>query len=156
MQVHEKSILLPLMPVMLLGPDQPIVSRWLPPVACFSMYPLLKKDGLTLAYIALMLLWGAMTWPAVGGERTQEQTGASSNRKQERDFERWRSVLLIGLCVFVGLAAGIHAAPLFLQAPKKYPYIFDAVITSYSFLHILGLAVYLQHQSLASSQLKRD
>lgn len=156
LQVHEKSILLPLMPVMLLGPDLPIVSRWLPPVACFSMYPLLKKDGLTLAYIALMLLWGAMTWPAMGEERTQQQTGASSEQRQERESERWRSMLLIGLFMSVGLAGGIHLAPFILQVPEKYPYIFDAVITSYSFLHILGLAVYLQYQSLASSQLKRD
>ncbi len=156
MQVHEKSILLPLMPVMLLGPDQAILSRWLPPVACFSMYPLLKKDGLTLAYIALMLLWGAMTWPAVGEERKEYQTVASRNPEQERESEWWRRVLLIGLYVSVGLAAAIHAAPLIWKAPKQYPYIFDAMITSFSFLHILGLAVYLQYQSLANKQTKSD
>ena len=156
MQVHEKSILLPLMPVMLLGSDQPIVSRWLPPVACFSMYPLLKKDGLTLAYIALMLLWGAMTWPAVGEERKEYQTEASRDQEQERESEEWRRVLLIGLYVSVGVAAGIHAAPLIWKAPKQYPYIFDAMITSFSFLHILGLAVYLQYQSLANKHIKDD
>lgn len=156
MQVHEKSILLPLMPVMLLGPDQPIMTRWLPPVACFSMYPLLKKDGLTLAYIALMLLWGAMTWPAVGEERKERQTEASRDHVEEQVSERWRSLLLMGLYVSVGLAVGIHAAPLIWKAPKQYPYIFDALFTSFSFLHILGLAVYLQYQGLANKQLKGD
>ncbi|CAL5225224.1 g8012 [Coccomyxa viridis] len=155
-QVHEKSILLPLMPVMLLGPDQPIMTRWLPPVACFSMYPLLKKDGLTLAYIALMLLWGAMTWPAVGEERKERQTEASRDHVEAQVSERWRSLLLMGLYVSVGLAVGIHAAPLIWKAPKQYPYIFDALFTSFSFLHILGLAVYLQYQGLANKQLKGD
>ena len=153
--MHEKSILLPLMPVMLLGPDQPIVSRWLPPVACFSMYPLLKKDGLTLAYIALLLLWGAMTWPS-GEENTEQQAEGRRGCEQDRGSKRWRSVLLIGLYVSVGLAAGIHAAPLVLQPPKQYPYIFDAMITSLSFLHILGMAIYLQFQSLTSHRLKSD
>ena len=155
MQVHEKSILLPLMPVMLMGPDQPILSRWLPAVACFSMYPLLKKDGLTLAYIALLLLWGALTWPS-GEEIKEEQAADRTGCEQEGGTKRWRSVLLMGLYVSVRLAAGIHAAPFFLQAPEQYPYIFDAMITSLSFLHILGLAIYLQFQSLTNYRLKCD
>ena len=90
-QVHEKSILLPLMPVMLLGPDQPILTRWLPPVACFSMYPLLKKDDLILAYLALQLLWGSQTWPSGKKkgregqtESSTDQAGSSRDHRQER------------------------------------------------------------------------
>ncbi|GAA5951426.1 hypothetical protein JCM3765_005934 [Sporobolomyces pararoseus] len=64
-QVHEKSILLPLMPLtLLMGAREKGYGRldweWgvlLNNVAVFSMYPLLKKDGLTTQYIVLTLFW---------------------------------------------------------------------------------------------------
>ena len=58
--MHEKSILLPLMPLCLLAPSEPLLAAWLPAVATFSMFPLLKKDGLGLCYAALLLLWAAL------------------------------------------------------------------------------------------------
>ncbi|DBB04217.1 TPA: hypothetical protein ACH3X1_013248 [Trebouxia sp. C0004] len=62
-QVHEKSILLALLPVTLLAFDQPVVAAWLPVWAALSMYPLLKKDGLSIAYLACLLLWLAVAIP---------------------------------------------------------------------------------------------
>ena len=61
-QVHEKSVLLVLLPVTLLAGYEPELAYWLPLVASFSMYPLLKKDGLCLAYAAVLLLWLTL-WP---------------------------------------------------------------------------------------------
>lgn len=58
-QVHEKSVLLPLLPATLLGIEAGPASRWLPPLAAFSMFPLLKRDGLVAAYAAALLLWAA-------------------------------------------------------------------------------------------------
>lgn len=62
-QVHEKSILLPLLPVMMLAPWEPRLATWLPLIASFSMYPLLERDGLTLTYFACCLLYLAFAWP---------------------------------------------------------------------------------------------
>ena len=63
-QVHEKSILVPLLPLTLLAatssPGQSDVWEWgmlVNNIACFSMWPLLKRDGLCVQYIALMILW---------------------------------------------------------------------------------------------------
>ncbi|CEQ42038.1 SPOSA6832_03810 [Sporobolomyces salmonicolor] len=64
-QVHEKSILLPLMPLtLLMGGREAGYGRmdweWgvlVNNVAVFSMYPLLKRDGLQTHYLALTLLW---------------------------------------------------------------------------------------------------
>lgn len=64
-QVHEKSILLPLMPLtLLMGAREKGYGRldweWgvlMNNVAVFSMFPLLKKDGLIVQYVALTLLW---------------------------------------------------------------------------------------------------
>ena len=97
----------PLMPVMLLGPDLPVTSRWLPAVAAFSMYPLLKKDGLALAYAALLMLWVALAWP---GER---MAGAQVLEAEKKKIPvgvhlAWDGLLGLLLKASGGLAAG-HA-----------------------------------------------
>ncbi|GAA5930155.1 dolichyl-P-Glc:Man(9)GlcNAc(2)-PP-dolichol alpha-1,3-glucosyltransferase [Sporobolomyces koalae] len=64
-QVHEKSILLPLMPLtLLMGAREKGYGRldweWgvlVNNVAVFSMFPLLKRDGLVTQYVAVTLLW---------------------------------------------------------------------------------------------------
>ncbi|KAI0802056.1 glucosyltransferase [Irpex lacteus] len=65
-QVHEKTILVPLLPLTLLLSSATndsftfqlgvLVNN----VAMFSMWPLLKRDGVGLQYFALLLLWNRM------------------------------------------------------------------------------------------------
>ncbi|EFJ46865.1 hypothetical protein VOLCADRAFT_62003 [Volvox carteri f. nagariensis] len=65
-QVHEKSILLPLLPVTLLAGREPSLATWLPLLAALSMFPLLDRDGVALPYVALCALYGAvMAGPAL-------------------------------------------------------------------------------------------
>ncbi|KAL7750715.1 Glucosyltransferase-like protein [Sorochytrium milnesiophthora] len=66
-QVHEKTILVPLLPYTLLMVVDMARNRWtwrmwnwMINIGCFSMYPLLKKDGLALQYFCLLALWNAM------------------------------------------------------------------------------------------------
>lgn len=69
-QVHEKSILLPWMPITLLlnevDPDVISMVCWFSNVSLFSMLPLLKRDNLVLQYIVLGILsnWlmGNLSW----------------------------------------------------------------------------------------------
>ncbi len=135
-QVHEKSILLALLPVTLLAPELPALAAWLPAVAAFSMYPLLKKDGLSLAYVALLLLWAAFTLPA------------QANRTAVMGRTWMHGLTSCGLPLIfrtsVGLALGVHAAAAVLEPPKRLPYIFDALITALSFLHFAAAALYIQ------------
>lgn len=63
-QVHEKSILLPLLPMtLLLGSKQGLSKEyraWIGfanSLAVFTMYPLLRRDGLKTAYVVLSCLW---------------------------------------------------------------------------------------------------
>ncbi|KAF8158135.1 ALG6, ALG8 glycosyltransferase family-domain-containing protein [Crassisporium funariophilum] len=65
-QVHEKTILLPLLPITLLMSGAPVdsaVYSWgalVNNVAVFSMWPLLKREGLGVQYIAMLLLWNRL------------------------------------------------------------------------------------------------
>ena len=63
-QVHEKSVLLPLLPMtLLLGSKQGLSKEyrawigWANAVGVWTMYPLLKRDGLTVPYVVVSLLW---------------------------------------------------------------------------------------------------
>ncbi|KAL9537816.1 hypothetical protein MBANPS3_011437 [Mucor bainieri] len=56
-QVHEKSILLPLMPVTLLVLEEPIATTMFINVAMFSMFPLLQREGLMLPYFITSIMW---------------------------------------------------------------------------------------------------
>ncbi|KAG2174918.1 hypothetical protein INT43_005980 [Umbelopsis isabellina] len=56
-QVHEKTILLPLLPIMLLTLEEPWAVQLFTNVAMFSMYPLLKRDDLIVPYFLTTILW---------------------------------------------------------------------------------------------------
>ena len=56
-KVHEKSLLLPLMPTSLLSGFEPLLFAYSAVVGAFSMYPLLEKDGLTVPYLLLLPLY---------------------------------------------------------------------------------------------------
>jgi alpha-1,3-glucosyltransferase len=76
-QVHEKTILLPLLPlVCLLGASRRVTFfvTWLSAVASFTMFPLLLKDGLLVPYTVSQLLYlplafSQSTAPSVGWKR---------------------------------------------------------------------------------------
>jgi len=65
-QVHEKTILLPLLPLTLLLSTTPHDSSTFKlgvlanNVGVFSMWPLLRKDGLATQYVALTILWNQL------------------------------------------------------------------------------------------------
>ncbi|CCD23923.1 dolichyl-P-Glc:Man(9)GlcNAc(2)-PP-dolichol alpha-1,3-glucosyltransferase NDAI_0C02630 [Naumovozyma dairenensis CBS 421] len=59
-QVHEKTILMPLLPITLLytSTDRNVLSRvsWMNNIGLFTLWPLLKKDGLSLQYWVCLIL----------------------------------------------------------------------------------------------------
>ncbi|KAI7828004.1 ALG6, ALG8 glycosyltransferase family-domain-containing protein [Gamsiella multidivaricata] len=56
-QVHEKSILIPALPITLLILDEPAVASLFVTLATFTMYPLLKQEGLIMPYLVLSGFW---------------------------------------------------------------------------------------------------
>ena len=51
-QVHEKSLLLPLLPALLLLDVEPLLVGWFQLLGAFTMFPLLVRDGLRVPYFA--------------------------------------------------------------------------------------------------------
>jgi alpha-1,3/alpha-1,6-mannosyltransferase len=137
-QVHEKSILLPLLPAGLLFGHSPFATSWFITVGAFSMYPLLEKDGLTLAYVATVVGFNLLIAPSsCGGWRY---------------FEKGRLLSLVGMIA-------IHAMAVLVPAPARYPDVHTYAFTVYSCAHFLGfycywLLIQWQAASLPESQVK--
>lgn len=112
-QVHEKTVLVPLIPstflLLLTDPNMVGIIQWINNISCFSMYPLLKKDGLVLQYFTLTLL---INWLVGGFSRPGKGL-------------LWPETLptVIKLVVITSYIAtvGFHAVDYFFDPPASLP-----------------------------------
>ena len=58
--VHEKQILIPLLPIVFLSSQDPFFVYFFTLWSSFSLFPLMRKDGLQIAYFASMLAWNCL------------------------------------------------------------------------------------------------
>ncbi|KAF5176215.1 Dolichyl pyrophosphate Glc1Man9GlcNAc2 alpha-1,3-glucosyltransferase [Thalictrum thalictroides] len=114
-QVHEKSILLPLLPASLLVLEEPLLFKWLTYFGLFSMFPLLCRDQLILPYIALLLLFVLIY-----------HSPTAKLVSRHRDIPGgWKALIMAFLLLCTSI---IHVIYLVLKPPNKYPYLFEAMI----------------------------
>eukprot|EP01018_Ginkgo_biloba_P004856 Gb_05340 [translate_table: standard] len=133
-QVHEKSVLLPLLPASLLALEEPLFFKWLVVYSMLSMYPLLRRDGLTLCYIALLSLFILIYYTPA-----KDKKDSNKDNEMVQRFPRLWELLrpFCGLFLLV-----IHVLYLLVKPPQKYPFIFEALITAFAFSQFSILAIY--------------
>lgn len=128
-QVHEKSILLPLLPASLLALEEPSIFQWLIQFALLSMFPLLCRDKLLIPYVALygifVLLYHAPGW-------RQDTRGRTS-------YPTVKSFLIVVLTLTSFLLHVIYST---ISPPKKYPFLFEAIIMLLCFSQFIAVAIY--------------
>jgi alpha-1,3-glucosyltransferase len=114
--VHEKSIMLPLVPVCLVTLlDCPQVFLVMSVVSSFSLYPLMVKDHLQLCYFACTLAFAY-----VGKSYLDEVRYFSSRRPSQLYLMLWALPF-------------IHLIELLPQS-AAFPYLFELIVAAYSFL----------------------
>ncbi|KZV90277.1 glucosyltransferase [Exidia glandulosa HHB12029] len=109
-QVHEKSVLLPLMPLALAMAGDAGIAEWgtlVQNVAVFSMWPLLQRDGQGTQYIALLGLWNYLI-------------GYNPLRVQD-SFVR-----LLSVASYTAIAV-LHALEWLVTPPARYPDLFPVL-----------------------------
>ncbi|EXB51439.1 putative dolichyl pyrophosphate Man9GlcNAc2 alpha-1,3-glucosyltransferase [Morus notabilis] len=126
-QVHEKSILLPLLPASLLAIEEPFVHSWMTHYALFSMFPLVVRDKLVLPYIALSPLF--FLFNRAGPTRAQATGEANSLRSFLTAF-------------FLFCALILHVVYVTVNPPRRYPFLFEALIMLLCFSQFVSLTVY--------------
>ncbi|KAG7976296.1 hypothetical protein I3843_06G141900 [Carya illinoinensis] len=125
-QVHEKSILLPLLPASLLALEEPFLLKWITFYALFSMFPLLCRDELILPYFALSALF-ILIYHGPSGRQ---------DRRKRLSFNSVVTTLLV-LCSVL-----LHIVYITMQPPNRYPFLFEAVIMFLCFSQFVVLCFY--------------
>ena len=172
-QVHEKSILIPLLPVTLLAPVSRR-ARWLPAMAVFSMVPLLRRDGLAAASVAALGLWATLQGPRESGGGGQGADGSGQRGKAghrgnisrresigkhdgrlgsaQRQIITWATtwafwlhtrIAVLGMCA----AAVVCAVVAVTKPPARYPFLHDAAFTCVSFVFFIAAMCDLAYQT---------
>eukprot|EP01117_Protostelium_nocturnum_P009713 TRINITY_DN3471_c0_g1_i1.p1 TRINITY_DN3471_c0_g1~~TRINITY_DN3471_c0_g1_i1.p1 ORF type:complete len:489 (-),score=104.06 TRINITY_DN3471_c0_g1_i1:208-1674(-) len=114
-QVHEKTILLPLLPATLLAGYKFEIFCWFTLVSMFSMFPLLYRDGQSFPYFFLFLFFLMVSW--ILRDRSTPK------------ITRWAHFLSL-----LGMIA-IHLLFAIISPPSRFPDLFVLMFTSFSFLH---------------------
>ncbi|XP_072998264.1 probable dolichyl pyrophosphate Man9GlcNAc2 alpha-1,3-glucosyltransferase [Typha latifolia] len=126
-QVHEKSILLPLLPASLLGLQEPLLYGWFIYYSLLSMFPLIRRDHLMLQYIAVLSLFGFIFYSP------DRSRGTKTN-----SFHIRKALLALPLlCSLI-----LYFIYLRVRPPEKYPFLFEALIMLLCFSQFVVLTLY--------------
>lgn len=134
--VHEKSILLPALPVSLLAPYAPRAAFWFLSVAHFSCLPLYAKEDLVLPALAVLVLYCLL---------------AHSSFRKDSDHISGM-VKFLAICSALGclVLAGVS---LTIPPPSALPHLWTLLVSFWSFVHFsLFLAYYGYLQFVAGAQ----
>lgn len=170
-QVHEKSILLAAIPATLYLPNDPIPCFWFLFMSTFSMLPLLIKDGLTVAFVALVGFYSTSFYLIYDHtfKTTKRETVLSVYKKEfvnilidihkgkkthwdiykftvdhfmrNKDFVR-RTILYSVMFISLLGCFILFSITLIFNPPQSYPDLFPLLISFYSCLHFIGFFVY--------------
>lgn len=146
-QVHEKSILIASLPVILVFPAEPFMSLWFLQVSTFSMLPLLAKDGLISAYIGLGCMTFFMTKVMVDNIKSSKEKNLNFIQflwnVNFHKSQKWLERLMVACYVLSTVAQAILlVAFFFVNPPEKLPFLHPLLVSAYSCCHFLFFFVY--------------
>jgi alpha-1,3-glucosyltransferase len=119
--------LIPLLPASLLALKEPQLYGWFVYFSLFSIYPLICRDQLLLQYIAVTVLFYLIYY------------SPSGNRKRKLDIPCGIK-LVFSLSFLFSLV--LHVIYLQIEPPKRYPFLFDALIMFVCFSQFVILTLY--------------
>ncbi|EFN83426.1 dolichyl pyrophosphate Man9GlcNAc2 alpha-1,3-glucosyltransferase isoform X1 [Harpegnathos saltator] len=169
-QVHEKSILLAAVPVLLHFHNDPLPCFWFLVISCFSMLPLLIKDGLYLVYILTMAIYFitiSWMWPGMfhddkANDRSSRRESSNSKRrllarKKEHGFSSYlgynkKTCFLVTFYLSLSGVLLLSVASKYVKPPERYPDLFPLLVSVYSCGHFLLFFVYFNYAQFTASR----
>lgn len=125
-QVHEKSILLVSIPVLMYSPQNTFICTWFVSITTFSMLPLLIKDNLLVPFISMSLIYFIVY---------NNIEKLISKKNETSKLHLLRNISLFG-CTILTIFSIV------LKPPQKYPYLWPLIISTYSCIHFIAFLVY--------------
>lgn len=163
-QVHEKSILLVAVPVLLCFHNDPLPCFWFLIISHFSMIPLFIKDDLYLAYLGTMIFYFSFvfwTWPDLFYNGRTSSLSKNKSKSKGRMEQRKKSKLLSDLLnhskkswllvAFYGSMSGVLLLSIvsqFVEPPERYPDLFPLLVSIYSCGHFVIFFIYFNYVQL--------
>ncbi|RZF48759.1 hypothetical protein LSTR_LSTR014423 [Laodelphax striatellus] len=156
-QVHEKSILLVSIPILLQFPQDQFPCFWFLIISTFSMSHLFMKDNILIPYIGLTVFFYLFILSALDLKSIITTSVISAQTRVPSFFGR-KFMLNIDFCrivkwVFHLSMLGcliITVCSLTLEPPEKYPDLYPLLISFYSFIHFLLFFIYFNFSQISS------
>lgn len=156
-QVHEKTILLVSIPIILHFPHEPLMCLWFLQLATFSMLPLLVVDKLVMAYVCTNLIYLLMIKLVLtAGAPTKNQANAKWDILL---LSRLSSSQLLHVSFYASSLIGCSALTichLFVTAPSRFPHLFPLLISVYCCSHFLLFLCYFNYKQWTTRTDKED
>lgn len=132
-QVHEKSILIVALPVLLYFPYDPKTTFWFLQISTFSMFPLLHKDKLIYGFVGMVLFYHM--YPTL--------FPVDSKRDNIRQVDKY---LDYGYVVSMFGGVGLVLCYMFVPPPINLPHLFSLLLSAYCCAHFFLFLAYFNHQ----------
>ncbi|XP_011694806.1 PREDICTED: probable dolichyl pyrophosphate Man9GlcNAc2 alpha-1,3-glucosyltransferase isoform X1 [Wasmannia auropunctata] len=166
-QVHEKSILLVAVPVLLHFHNDPLPCFWFLIISHFSMLPLFIKDGLYLAYLGTMIFYFCSVlwmWPdlffngrtnsSLNKAKSKSKGGVKQHKKSKLfpdllNYSKYKkSFFLVEFYESISCALLLSIVIQIVKPPERYPDLFPLLVSIYSCGHFLGFFIYFNYVQL--------
>lgn len=136
--VHEKSILVPLLPATMLLGEAPVAMSSFITIATWSLAHLMYKDNLLIPQAVLLIIWIGLSNAAI-----------PLFSRTNLDYRAWSHSSLgkATRLIFAGLMVAVTAGSAFLPAPARFPDIHSYLLATVScagFLLIWAWSGYMQ------------
>lgn len=145
-QVHEKTILVPALPILLLYREHPMIVNWFVTISTFSLQPLLIKDGQTIPYFILMIVFTVVTLELFRDSLALTLTKLFTIRNLSITI-----YLTSILTCFI-----LSALSLTIKPPARYPHIHPTINALYSCLHYIGFLIFFYFRQFKAASPKHN
>lgn len=142
-QVHEKTILLVCLPVVLCFTWDPLPCLWFLQIATLSMTPLLIRDGLLFSYAVTTVAYLLIVRLVTNLEDPSSKRPSVPFDVLNLSTFTSKSYLVYAFYVSAVLGSSVLVAGLaFIPPPEKLPDLFPVLISAYCCVHFLAFFLY--------------
>lgn len=145
-QVHEKTILVPALPVLLFYREHPMIVNWFAIVSTFSLQPLLHRDGQLVPYLVLMIMFTLISIEMF-------------SRHISLDLSKLFSLNNLIIAAYFSSILGcfsLSVAAIFVKPPQHLPDLHPTLNALYSCLHFTYFLIFFYYKQFSGDGKKNQ
>ncbi|KAG9510323.1 Dolichyl pyrophosphate Man9GlcNAc2 alpha-1,3-glucosyltransferase, partial [Fragariocoptes setiger] len=140
-QVHEKTILVVAVPILLVFREHITTVNWFVLISTFSLQPLMVKDQLMIPYAALLIIYAVFS---------TECFRASIVPEIDQTFNLQMFMRYIYFISCIG-AVTLNLAAMLISPPPRYPDLHPLLNAIYSCVHFIGFLAFFYYKQFKCS-----